>query len=207
MYKRQPYGLAGEAIPRVARIVAIADVYDALTSERPYKAALSHSDAIIVMRSDVGRQFDPALFALFERVAAEHADAWVLQLQVGAMTGLASSGERRHGAQTSGAEPGRAGEPGEDALLPPIDFCRFQRTALDDCDTLRGGIERRGIARHTVERRVAHTPASGTDVFPTAVRPLLARLMHDRMRSSRTRLFQCRDARAFRSDAPADYRH
>ena len=202
-----PYGLAGEAIPRVARIVAIADVYDALTSERPYKAALSHSDAITVMRIDVGRQFDPALFALFERVAAEHADAWVLQLQLGAMTGLASSGERRHGGQGTGAELGLAGEQGEDALLPPVDFCRFQRTALADRGTLRGGIERRAIARHTVERRAAHPLVSGREVFPTAVRPLLARLMHDRMRSSRTRLFQCRDAHALRSDAPADYRH
>jgi putative nucleotidyltransferase with HDIG domain len=64
-----PHGLAGEAIPRVARMVSIADVYDALTSERSYKKGMSPAAAMEVMRADVGRQFDPALFALFEQVA------------------------------------------------------------------------------------------------------------------------------------------
>ncbi len=67
-----PYGLSGEAIPFVSRIVTIADVYDALTSERSYKRAMPHRAAMHVMRRDVGRQFDPHLFACFERVAALH---------------------------------------------------------------------------------------------------------------------------------------
>jgi putative nucleotidyltransferase with HDIG domain len=71
-----PYGLAGEAIPYVARIVSLADVYDALTSERSYKPAMPHRAALQVMRRDVGRQFDPRLFASFERVAARHSRAW-----------------------------------------------------------------------------------------------------------------------------------
>lgn len=64
-----PHGLAGEAIPTVARILCIADVYDALTSVRSYKRALSHDEAMDVMRRDVGTMFDPALFVSFERVA------------------------------------------------------------------------------------------------------------------------------------------
>ena len=67
--KGYPHGLQGEAIPYVARILCIADVYDALTSERSYKKAMTHADAIDAMRLDVGTIFDPALFALFEEVA------------------------------------------------------------------------------------------------------------------------------------------
>lgn len=64
-----PDMLAGERIPLWARIVCLADVYDALTSDRSYKAALPHDQAIEVMRRDVRRQFDPALFSLFEDIA------------------------------------------------------------------------------------------------------------------------------------------
>ena len=63
-----PDGLVGEEIPLVARIVCLADVYDALTTERSYKRALPHSEALEVMRRDVGRQFDPAAFDAFARV-------------------------------------------------------------------------------------------------------------------------------------------
>jgi len=61
-----PHGLKGEDIPRTARILCVADVYDALTSERSYKKAVSHEQALDMMRSDVGGQFDPELFPLFE---------------------------------------------------------------------------------------------------------------------------------------------
>jgi putative two-component system response regulator len=60
-----PRGLAGEAIPRVARIVAIADVFDALTSERPYKRAWTVEDAVDFLRAESGRHFDPVLVPLF----------------------------------------------------------------------------------------------------------------------------------------------
>ena len=68
-----PHALQGEDIPLVARILCIADVYDALTSDRSYKKALSHDDAMDVMRLQVGAEFDPQLFALFESVVAEQA--------------------------------------------------------------------------------------------------------------------------------------
>ena len=66
-----PDGLAGENIPMMARIVGIADVYDALTSERSYKRALTDTEAMELMARDAGRQFDPALFSLFEDVMRE----------------------------------------------------------------------------------------------------------------------------------------
>lgn len=60
-----PDGLAGEAIPLTARIVCIADVYDALTSARSYRPALSHEETLRVMGRDAGRVFDPNLFQVF----------------------------------------------------------------------------------------------------------------------------------------------
>ncbi|MDB4876778.1 MAG: diguanylate cyclase [Gemmatimonadetes bacterium] len=61
-----PDQLAGDAIPRSARILCIADVYDALTSKRSYKGALAHDAAMEIMRADVGKQFDAELFAQFD---------------------------------------------------------------------------------------------------------------------------------------------
>jgi diguanylate cyclase (GGDEF)-like protein/putative nucleotidyltransferase with HDIG domain len=61
-----PDGLVAETIPLSARILCIADVYDALTTERSYKRAFSQLEAMEIMRREIGRQFDPRLFALFE---------------------------------------------------------------------------------------------------------------------------------------------
>ncbi|TXF96223.1 response regulator [Massilia arenae] len=60
-----PNGLAGEDIPLVGRIVAIADVFDALTSVRPYKKAWTEEDAVNFLREQKGRHFDPLLVDLF----------------------------------------------------------------------------------------------------------------------------------------------
>lgn len=60
-----PRGLAGEDIPIEARIVAIADVFDALTSERPYKHAWPVEEAVTLLQSESGQHFDPRLVALF----------------------------------------------------------------------------------------------------------------------------------------------
>jgi len=63
-----PHGLRGEDIPLSARILTVADVYDALTSVRSYKHALSHEEALDVMRRETGIAFDPDVFAKFEEV-------------------------------------------------------------------------------------------------------------------------------------------
>jgi putative two-component system response regulator len=60
-----PRGLAGDAIPMSARIVAIADVFDALTTARPYKRAWTVEAAVDQLRQDAGRHFDPQLIELF----------------------------------------------------------------------------------------------------------------------------------------------
>jgi HD-GYP domain-containing protein (c-di-GMP phosphodiesterase class II) len=53
-----PYGLKAEAIPIEARIVAVADTYDALTSDRPYRKACSHLEAQRVLREEAGSRLD-----------------------------------------------------------------------------------------------------------------------------------------------------
>jgi len=64
-----PRGLAGEAIPLEGRIVALADVYDALSSKRPYKEALPQDEVIAALKCEAGRHFDPAIHAAFEHIA------------------------------------------------------------------------------------------------------------------------------------------
>ena len=61
-----PYGLSGEAIPIEARIVAVADTYDALTSDRPYRRACSEAEARMVLIQEAAARLDPrAVHALF----------------------------------------------------------------------------------------------------------------------------------------------
>ncbi len=60
-----PEGLAGEAIPLSGRLMALADVYDALVSQRVYKNAYSHEEAVKLIISQSGRQFDPDLIDAF----------------------------------------------------------------------------------------------------------------------------------------------
>ncbi len=63
-----PDGLSGEQIPLLARIFAVADTYDAITSDRPYRDARSPEEALAIIREEAGRQFDPAVVAAFEKV-------------------------------------------------------------------------------------------------------------------------------------------
>jgi len=60
-----PDGLAGDAIPLAARIVAIADAFDAMTCDRPYSRARTRDEALVELRREAGRQFDPSLVPLF----------------------------------------------------------------------------------------------------------------------------------------------
>jgi putative two-component system response regulator len=66
-----PAGVSAENIPLSARIVAIADVFDALTSERPYKAAWSVEKALLLIESEAGKHFDPELVLHFQACLPE----------------------------------------------------------------------------------------------------------------------------------------
>ncbi|MEJ2696071.1 MAG: HD domain-containing protein [Candidatus Sulfobium sp.] len=63
-----PSGLKGEEIPFVSRIIAIADCFDALTTDRPYRRALGREEAIDIMRETEAEHFDPVLFGHFEKM-------------------------------------------------------------------------------------------------------------------------------------------
>jgi diguanylate cyclase (GGDEF)-like protein/putative nucleotidyltransferase with HDIG domain len=63
--KGYPAGLRGEQIPIGARILAVADCFDALTSERPYRRAVSPDAAVQILRAEAGRAFDPAIVSTF----------------------------------------------------------------------------------------------------------------------------------------------
>jgi HD-GYP domain-containing protein (c-di-GMP phosphodiesterase class II) len=64
-----PRGLAGNTIPLAARIFAVVDVFDALTSKRPYKEPMSLEDSLAILSKDAGSHFDPDLVAAFEAIA------------------------------------------------------------------------------------------------------------------------------------------
>ena len=94
-----PFGLRAAEIPLGARIVAIADAYDAMTNDRPYRRAMSHDEAVAELRRHAGTQFDPELVSLFcdlFAVAPPAADPAVL-----AMTQAA------HARRPPGDHPGR----------------------------------------------------------------------------------------------------
>jgi putative two-component system response regulator len=68
-----PQGIAGEGLPLAARIVAVADVYDAVRSRRSYKAAMSHEEAVAVILDSRGTHFDPTVVDAFAARAEEFA--------------------------------------------------------------------------------------------------------------------------------------
>jgi putative nucleotidyltransferase with HDIG domain len=66
--KGYPHGLEGNSIPFLCRLLALADVFDALNSDRPYRQAFSLPDALTEIESQTGRQFDPDLTRKFVQV-------------------------------------------------------------------------------------------------------------------------------------------
>ena len=60
-----PYGLKADSIPLVARILSVADSYEAMTSDRVYRPALSKKEALQILHQESGKQFDPRIVAVF----------------------------------------------------------------------------------------------------------------------------------------------
>jgi putative two-component system response regulator len=74
-----PDGLTGTAIPLPARMMAVADVYDAVRSERPYKKGMSHAEAFAILRAGRGSHFDPQIvdvFLCFDEKVQQIRDQW-----------------------------------------------------------------------------------------------------------------------------------
>jgi putative nucleotidyltransferase with HDIG domain len=98
-----PWGLAGEEIPAAARIVHVADAYDAMVTDRPYRKGLGHAAAMEILQANCGSQFDPQVVTAFvscatprPTVSAESSsDAESYELQ-NLAAGLAREEARRH---------------------------------------------------------------------------------------------------------------
>jgi diguanylate cyclase (GGDEF)-like protein len=97
-----PYGLRGHEIPLGARIVAIADAYDAMIQDRPYKRKISHDAAIEELRRHAGTQFDPELVEIFCDIygaEAPEADPAAVGFIAAAQSHRATATGRRRGAE------------------------------------------------------------------------------------------------------------
>jgi PAS domain S-box-containing protein/putative nucleotidyltransferase with HDIG domain len=104
-----PGGLAGERIPLVGRVVAVADVFDALTHQRPYKHAWPIAHAIARVRRGSGRQFDPSVVTAFVAVHAHvQADARSAGGEPDSVAFLAEAAHRRRQSQAARAPAGAA---------------------------------------------------------------------------------------------------
>ncbi len=72
--KGYPDGLAGEAIPKLARIMSVADCFDAMASDRPYRNQMEKSRVIKIIRDNSGTQFDPEVVDAFSRIVDQMSD-------------------------------------------------------------------------------------------------------------------------------------
>ena len=78
-----PKGLKGDAIPMIARIIALADTYDAMTSERSYRNALSEEEALAEIRKNIGTQFDPEIASIFiEKLLDKRLDSVIIRKNI-----------------------------------------------------------------------------------------------------------------------------
>ncbi len=71
-----PLGLKGKAIPLSGRLMAVADVYDALVSKRHYKEEIPHGEVVTMICDQAGKHFDPDLVAVFEQIEPEFYSVW-----------------------------------------------------------------------------------------------------------------------------------
>jgi putative two-component system response regulator len=118
--KGYPAGLAAEAIPIEARIVSVADVYDALTSRRVYKPAISHEEAVAAIVSGRGSQFDP-------RVVEALLQAQVVFHHAGLLLHEEHAGRAAHASAQTGERPTPAGTLGRCAWDTPPESSRNDR--------------------------------------------------------------------------------
>ena len=73
LFRSYPDGLAGDAIPLEARIVAVADAFSAITADRPYRRSRTPVEAVAELRGQAGRHHDSRVVEALARVVAENA--------------------------------------------------------------------------------------------------------------------------------------
>ncbi len=182
-----PRGLKGEAIPIEGRIVAVADVFDALTSDRVYRKAFSVDEAIQMMREQRGRHFDPVLLDAFMEVLGQTGPDAREQMRADPAALVESTLERFAGALERGdaeVAEGAIATAIEDGITPTTLHAEVIGPALRRMSVLSEAgeldLERRRRAA-TITRRVLATlyryMTVGTE--PTRERVLLAGLRGD----------------------------
>ncbi len=104
-----PDGLAGEDIPIASRILLVTDAFDAMTTDRPYRKAMSIEIAVEELKRNSGTQFDPAIVDAFLRILARHGSLPLRETAPAAAQSVVTTARRRqNGAKTSGRRPGAA---------------------------------------------------------------------------------------------------
>ena len=78
-----PQGLEGEEIPKEARIFALVDVWDAITTDRPYRKAMSFEEALAVIEKGIGSHFDPEIVNTFLEMVSEERGGWDAEMEAG----------------------------------------------------------------------------------------------------------------------------
>ncbi|MFN8160926.1 MAG: diguanylate cyclase [Solirubrobacterales bacterium] len=110
-----PDGLAGEAIPLAARVIAVCDAYNAITTGRAYDSVRSHSEAMAELRRCAGTQFDPRVVDSLAGARGEGGRAEGARGEGGRAEGARGEGSRAEGARAEGA---RADRPAGSARAP-----------------------------------------------------------------------------------------
>jgi HD-GYP domain-containing protein (c-di-GMP phosphodiesterase class II) len=184
-----PHGLSGESIPLYARIIAVADAFDAMASSRPYRASLGSHRAVEVLKSESGRQFDPRVVQAFLRSFPKRASVATLIPGLGLALREVGSWARRVGLSSTAPAAGGmvvAAVVGAGMLsLPPRHAAPEPPPAADaggqthDTGAAVADSNQRNTAGHRSGRGTEHTPtlaaaiaSQGFDSRPEALLPL-----------------------------------
>ena len=159
-----PMGLAGDEIPEFARVLAVADAFDAMTSDRSYRGARPVPEAVAELRKWAGKQFDPAFVDAF--VAAIERDGWTAPR--GRARGRAAADHREPVTPVAGRRYEPRGLPRHRPRLGPVAAGRVRRAAADLVGRADRGHRRARRARGAglrradrVRRAAAAEPAGG----------------------------------------------